>query len=222
MTDVTLEDHIDNLRTHPDAGVRANSAWRIGHMRDYRCLEPLLEAIHDPSAAVRARVIEALGSRREPAIIAAIEQGLYDTDEDVRAMAARAAALVAATELTPRLYELLADPSVRVIGEAIQALAYSEDADVGTRLTKMLQIHPDDSTLRYFVRHTLAQQGDIRTVNALIAVLAQPDTPVGILIDMLEVLAQRRERAARGAVEALIHHADEDVAATARWALGQL
>lgn len=99
MSELTFEDYLRNLRDHPDEGVRANAAWRLGRTRDHRCLAALLAAASDPSPAVRARVMEALGSRREPEVTPAIAQGLHDADPDVRAMAARAAALMAATEL---------------------------------------------------------------------------------------------------------------------------
>lgn len=222
MSEMTFDDYKQNLRDHPDAGVRANAAWRMGHLRDYRCLEPLLAAIHDDSAAVRARVMEALGSRREPEVTVAIRHGLSDPDEDVRAMAARAAALVAATELTPVLYELLHDPSPRVVGEAIQALAYSDDDDVGVRLVAVLLANAEEVTVRYFVRQALSHRGGGETVTALVAVLAQSDAPVGVVIDALEILAQMHVKAARAAVEPLLHHPDEDVQTTAHWALGQL
>lgn len=224
MSDLSFEDYLHNLRHHPDEGVRANAAWRLGRTRDHRCLQALLDAVHDPSATVRARVMEALGGRREPEVIPALAQGLDDPDADVRAMAARAAALIAPTELTPRLYDLLGDPSERVVEEAIQALAYSEHHEVGPRLIRQLRQHAENDTLRYFLRQALKRRGGAETCDAARALLSDAAAPSAILCDLLEVLAFVRASDAdiRAAVDALTAHPDEAVREMAQWALSQL
>jgi len=222
MKELTFEDYLRNLRDHPDEGVRANAAWRLGRTRDHRCLQALLDAAADPSAVVRTRVMEALGSYREPAVAHAIERGLCDDDPDVRAMAARASALSAASTLTPRLLALLDDPSEQVVEEAVQALAYSDDPQVGPRLIDMLRRHADHEMLRYLLRQALKRRGGAETVNAALTLLADPDVPPAILCDALEVLAHVQDASARPAVQALTQHPDEAVREMAQWALTQL
>lgn len=222
MSDLSFEDYLRNLRSHPEEGVRANAAWRLGRTRDHRCLQALLDATRDRSPIVRARVMEALGSRREPEVVPAIAQGLDDPDADVRAMAARAAALIAPTELTPRLYDLLGDTAERVVEEAIQALAYSDDPSVGPALVEMLVHRAESDTLRYFLRQALKQRGGPEMVDAALDMLEDPDTLPSILCDLLEVLAHTHDYTAREAVDALLDHPDEAVREMAQWAQSQL
>jgi HEAT repeat protein len=224
MSELSFEDYLRNLRDHPDEGVRANAAWRLGRTRDHRCLQALLDAVHDPSPVVRARVMEALGSRREPEVVPAIAQGLDDPDADVRAMAARAAALAASTELTPRLFDLLDDPAERVVEEAIQALAYSEHHEVGPRLVSQLRQQAENDTLRYFLRQALKRRGGAETLEAARALMSDAAAPSAILCDLLEVLASMRTSDAdiRAAVNALVDHPDEAVREMAQWTLSQL
>ncbi|XWX03513.1 HEAT repeat domain-containing protein [Aggregatilineales bacterium SYSU G02658] len=224
MSELTFEDYLRNLRDHPDEGVRANAAWRLGRTRDHRCLAALVAAASDPSPAVRARVMEALGSRREPEVTPAIAQGLHDADPDVRAMAARAAALMAATELTPHLFDLLADPSERVVEEAIQALAYSDHPEVGPRLIALLRAQADNDTLCYFLRQALKHRGGAATLEVVLVTLSDAATPPAVCCDLLEVLAHMRpsDAAAHAAVDALTAHPDEAVRQMAEWARTQL
>lgn len=219
MSEPTFEDHLRNLRSHPEAGVRANAAWQLGRTRDHRCWQALVAAADDPSPLVRTRVMEALGSCREPQVVPTVARGLRDPDPDVRAMAARAAALMAPTELTPRLFELLGDPSERVAEEAIQALAYSDDPSVGPALIQLLVQRAESDTLRYFLRQALKRRGGPETVEAAVALLIDPDTLPTILCDLLEVLAHVRDASARPAVAALVAHPDEAVREMAQWAL---
>ncbi len=221
MPELSIDEYIDLLRHSDNAGIRANAAWSMGHFRDYRCLQPLLDAVYDEAGAVRARVMEALGSRREPEIADALLVGLHDTDPDVRAMAARAVGSVAPTEATVALMTLLMDEIPNVRAETVQALSKSDEEDINDALVEVF-LDDDDATVRHFARQALSERGGTIVISALLEALeAYRDNPP-VLIDTIEVLAQLRTKRAKAAYEAFATHDDEGVKATALWALGLL
>src|SRR5215218_8730662 len=88
MPELTLEDYLAQIRTHPDADVRRNAARVLGRQRDPRILPALMAAVTDSDSSVRLRVTEALGAWRDDSVTAALQTLLQDDDSDVRAQAA--------------------------------------------------------------------------------------------------------------------------------------
>jgi HEAT repeat protein len=118
------------------------------------------------------------------------------------------------------LVALLRDGESMVRAAAAQVFSRLPDSRAVVPLVTVLLDDEDDSA-RYYAARSLEQIGGAETVTALLAAL-QGEPPAASQIRIAEILGGLGDRRAVEPLRALAQHADGDVSAAARWALGQL
>ena len=80
-------DTLRNLAAHPDAEVRANAAWALGHLNAQAAGATLAKLAGDASPFVRQAAVGSLAVLRTPESVDACVRALSDSDPDVRRVA---------------------------------------------------------------------------------------------------------------------------------------
>jgi HEAT repeat protein len=182
---------------------------------------PLVKAASDESGLVRTRVMEALGGLRDSVIIAPLINALRDEDADVRVMAARSLGAIGNMQALEPLLIALNDTHSEVRSEVAQALGAVPDDRASTPLAQIL-IADDDPTVRHFAKQSLGRIGGDSVIDILLPALETHQDSVGILIDLIEVLAHIYARRALPNIQQFAQHPDTDLQATVAWACNLL
>lgn len=219
--DLTTQDYIERLKNDPKPDVRRNSAFRLGRDRSPTVVEPLLDALNDTDETVRVRVAEALGTRDEAQVVPPLLTTLAnDADADVRRTAAKSLGYIADERAVDGLIAALDDDNADVRASAAEALGNFTLENVAAPLVKIF-LHDDDDNTRYFAKQSLTTVKSPAIVTALLDNL-QSQTDAKLIMELVEVLAQIGDSRALSAIQALTSHEDDDVQATAEWAVGVL
>jgi HEAT repeat protein len=221
MTEPTYEDYLIFL-TDPDPDVRRNAAWWLGRQRDFRAIEPLIDALGDPDGDVRLRVAESLGNLRDEQTVEPLVTALEDDSGLVRAKAALALGNQGDGRAVPGLIGRLGDDEAAVRSAAAEALGLLPDSRAIEPLVDVVvgDANPD---VRHYASRSLDRIGGSRTVDALLAALEQRDPDASARMYIAEVLAGLYDKRAVDPLRTLAESdEDEGVRATAEWALKQL
>jgi cyclophilin family peptidyl-prolyl cis-trans isomerase/HEAT repeat protein len=188
----------------PDAALRRAGAVALWRLADSTVIGRLLERHDDPDPSVRYRVMYALEKINSPdqiVLIAALHQD--DEDERVRAQAARTLGRQKSARATSYLLQMVDDPSVAVVINALRGLQSGADsvcAFCAPTITRMLShSHP-------YVRLTAAQ-----VLGDRFAWLPADSASERATIDSLRVHLADPDGATRAAAAtALLHHLGEE------------
>ena len=218
MPELTLEDYLSQIRTHPDADVRRNAAWVLGRQRDPRILPALMAAVNDADSSVRLRVAESLGVWRDESVTSALLRLLQDADSDVRAQAAQSLGQGEHHSALAALLAAVNDPEDEVRATAIEALGKLADAEAAPTLG--LALTDDDSLIRFQALQSLLLLPAEATQSALLALL--PTVEAARLPPLLETLGRIGSTETFDLISAFSTHPDEAVQGAAEWAMEQI
>lgn len=166
----SLEVLIEALNSD-DPEIGTHAARALGKIGDMRAFEPLVEALDHRHAAVRRRAATALGRLRDQRAVDPLILALNNRDAETRSRAAVSLGYLGDPRAIPHLVKHIADRSSPVREKIIEVLARFGEP-VNDYLLEAL-MHTDAS-IRRQAADLLAQRGDLRAVEPLIALLEDP------------------------------------------------
>ena len=158
--------------------VKINAAWALGNIEDGRAVDPLRGVLRDADPMLRATAVEALGNIEAVSSAGDVERVLReDSDRRVRLAAIEALGNIESMSSLDVLSSVLEGNDVELSIAAIDAIDNLDDvhrAPAGL-LRAVRAEHPD---LRKTAAMALGNIADPNTVDALIALLRDPDAEV--------------------------------------------
>jgi HEAT repeat protein len=165
------------LRTSEHSDIRAGAALALSWMKSSRSVEPLIEALRDPSPKVRSRAALALGSAGSSAALVPLIRLLDDPEPEARASACSALGHFTGDVVFEQLIEHLRreeSPMVRL--KAARALGHLGDGRAFDLLLQTMQQDPN-WLVRGAAASSLARIDEQRAVEPLLAALSLKDAP---------------------------------------------
>jgi len=118
-----------SLLNDPSAQLRGQAAVALWRLADSTAMGPLIEHLEDPDAGVRWRILYALEKQVAPdRIVLHVAQRLSDPDWLTRAYAVRTLGRQKSPRATAYVLQMLADPEVPVVVNALRALQSIADS----------------------------------------------------------------------------------------------
>lgn len=156
-----------------DNAVRAALARRLSQLRNPRCGDVLLAALHNPDVVVRSTVIWALGQIRERRAVDPLLLQLQDRDVTIRKAAVSALENVHDARAIAGLITAIADPEPTVRYQTLSALCQFHDVQVIPGLLSVVKT--PTSPLRNQALYALRSYKDPRIVEVANACLHDGD-----------------------------------------------
>jgi len=215
------EDYINRIKYDTDPKVRANAVFVLGRLNDISALPTMLTALeHDDSDEVRLQIVEILGKFKTAAVVAPLIKALESDNTDMRAMAAMSLGLAGQPEAIPSLVNALGDEEAQVRSQVADALGGLR-ADGAVDLLVNTLVADNDSNVRYFAIQSLVTIGGKVVLETLCNRLEREEN-LGVIIDLIETIAKLKDASAVDYLYPFVDHDDNDVSATAKWAVGVL
>jgi HEAT repeat protein len=120
---------ISKLRSM-DPYVQRDAAWKLGHAKDTRAVEPLITILKNEAVVARQAAVRALGMIADPRAVDALITALNDTDLGVRKSAAEALGKIKDPRAVEPLSEGLKDRDTEIRESAVSALGEIGDAGI--------------------------------------------------------------------------------------------
>lgn len=235
VPDERVVEPLAQLLADEDARVRSQAALSLGQTKLEAALEPLILAAHDvDDPALRANALAALSKMPGPRVFNTAVAALFDADPDVRKNAAVVAGRLHDARAVEPLVMLLEDDSAAVRANAAWSLGALADAAAADPLVRLLTVETDAQARS----NALTALGGLATDAAVECVLAalfddcgSPSDRIAATIAVVDIATREGageagEDAARRALPMLVELAqvavDDELAATAVWALGHL
>ncbi len=136
-------EQVQNLKSG-ERHVREYGAWALGELKHESAVEPLAEALKDPSWILRSGAVIALGKIKHENAVSALIQALKDKNGDVRARAAEALGEIGHASAVPHLIKALKDEKGDVRRDAAEALGKIKHKSAELALTQVLLEDKED------------------------------------------------------------------------------
>jgi HEAT repeat protein len=214
-------DYINRIKYDDDPRVRANAVFVLGRLNDISALPTMLTALeNDESQEVRLQIVEILGKFKTQDVVSPLLKALESDDTDMRAMAAKSLGLAGQSGAIPLLVNALGDSEAQVRAQVAEALGELRAEGAVALLVNTL-VADDDSNVRYFAIQSLVTIGGDAVLDNLCNRLER-ESNLGVIIDLIETIAKLKAPSALDRLRPYADHADDDVKATAKWAIDVL
>lgn len=155
----------------PDAEIATHAARTLGKIGDARALEPLVKALEHRQAAVRRRAATALGRLGDVRAVDALIAALYNRDAETRSRALVSLAYLGDPRAIVPMVGKLSDRSSAVREQLFKTLPKFGAAAIDALIDALGH---EDAAIRRRAAMMLAQLGETRATDALIALLDDP------------------------------------------------
>ncbi|MFZ5862599.1 MAG: HEAT repeat domain-containing protein [Nitrospirota bacterium] len=185
------------------AGLREDVARALGEIGDRKAVHGLVELTGDPEGHVRQAAAAALGQLADPLGVRPLLQLLADPYPNVQEAAYRALTRLKSPGLVSRLLGLLDGSTVEIHCYAARLLGAFQAPEAHGRLMLDLK-DPDPMIRRTGLAALESLGGDVRTV----AHVALNDEDPTVRLEMIRILARRRDAVIDDLIRPLLHDPD--------------
>lgn len=188
----SMIDHMENETEEP---VRLAGLHALGRLRNPNAVPYLVSSLQDELTSVRLAATQALGIIRDIRALRDLVGRLVDTNLYVRAAACESLGLLKNTSATRHLIRMLGDGEPQVREKSLEALRRLGEYDLVAAYNQTFFAEEINAT----ALRSMARQGDVRVVSALISRLENPranDDQKERLEETLEALYQPAAAAA--------------------------
>jgi len=182
-------------------------AETLGHMRDHRATDLLVDMLQDENAGVRTAAADGLARTRDPLTVPSLLEASADPDPWVRRAIVSALGPIETPEALVGLLMAVEDTEALVRTAAARSLAHYPKAQSREALERLCQ--DLDPSVRLTAARTLCQIGDAGSLDELDALCADDTVCSGIVIGDVAAASiaeiRRRERGPRATLRRLYH-----------------